>query len=112
MLVGDSKKAKEITKILAVELGMKYFYDFGGNEAIPLFNEMTKCWHGLDKCAPEKKLESNETLMVFHCSVFNLYFEYKLSLKIVKVPADVPPFADSGGNDLDAVGLFSLTIHP
>jgi len=47
LLVGDSKKAKAITQILAVELGMKYCIDFGGNEAIPLFNEMTKCWRNL-----------------------------------------------------------------
>lgn len=44
MLVGESKKAKEITKILAVELGLESFYDFGGTEAIELFNEMTRCW--------------------------------------------------------------------
>lgn len=44
MLVGESKKAKEITKILALELGLESFYDFGGAEAIELFNEMTRCW--------------------------------------------------------------------
>jgi 8-hydroxy-5-deazaflavin:NADPH oxidoreductase len=47
MLLSDSKKAKEITKIMAVELGLTAFYDFGGSEAIPLFNEMTKSWRRL-----------------------------------------------------------------
>ncbi len=59
ILVGDSKKAKAITEILTIELGMKYFYDFGGNEAIPLFNEMTTCWRNLKlKRAPEKELNT------------------------------------------------------
>lgn len=44
MLVGESRKAKEIAKILATELGLESFYDFGGTEAIELFNEMTRCW--------------------------------------------------------------------
>lgn len=49
LLVGDSKKAKEITKILAVELEFKQFHDFGGDEAILLFNEMTRCWRNMSK---------------------------------------------------------------
>ncbi len=47
IMVGESKKAKEITKIIAVELGIKYYYDFGGKESIPLFNEMTRCFREL-----------------------------------------------------------------
>jgi 8-hydroxy-5-deazaflavin:NADPH oxidoreductase len=47
ILVGDSKKAKEISKILAIDLGIKDCYDFGGDETIPLFNEMTRCWRSL-----------------------------------------------------------------
>lgn len=47
MLVGESKKAKEMTKILAQDLDMTSFYDFGGNEAIELFNGMTTCWRNL-----------------------------------------------------------------
>lgn len=54
ILVGDSKKAKEITKILAVELNMKYFYDFGGNDDILLFNEMTRCLRNLLQQHQEK----------------------------------------------------------
>ncbi len=49
LLAGDSKKAKEITKILATDLGISNCYDFGGNDAIPLFNAMTTCWRGLIK---------------------------------------------------------------
>jgi predicted dinucleotide-binding enzyme len=47
ILVGDSKKAKEITKIIVKELGIQHFYDFGGDDSIPLFNEMTRCWRNL-----------------------------------------------------------------
>jgi predicted dinucleotide-binding enzyme len=47
ILVGESKKAKEITKILASELGINYWYDFGTNENLPLFVEMTRCWRNM-----------------------------------------------------------------
>jgi len=47
VLLGDSKKAKEVTKIFTRELGISCWYDFGGTEAIPLFNAMTACWRGL-----------------------------------------------------------------
>jgi len=49
IFVGDSKKAKEITKILARELALNNCYDFGGNDAIPLFNVMTACCRELVK---------------------------------------------------------------
>lgn len=49
LLLSDSRKAKEITRIMAIEIGAKYFYDFGGSENIPLFNEMTRCWRKLLK---------------------------------------------------------------
>lgn len=44
VLLSDSKKAKEITKIMAKELSLSVFYDFGGSENLDLFNEMTRCW--------------------------------------------------------------------
>lgn len=44
VLAGDSRKAKEITKILSLELGIARFFDLGGSETLPLFNEMAKCW--------------------------------------------------------------------
>lgn len=47
VMVGESKKAKEITKILAINLGTDLFFDMGGSNAIPLFNEMTKGWRKL-----------------------------------------------------------------
>ena len=54
LLLSDSKKAKEISKIMAIEIGLKYFYDFGGSDNIPLFNEITKCWRKL-KLQNEKR---------------------------------------------------------
>ena len=61
LLLSDSKKAKEITKIMAIEIGMKYFYDFGGSDNIPLFNEITKCWRKL-KLQNEKRDASATSL--------------------------------------------------
>jgi predicted dinucleotide-binding enzyme len=49
VLAGDSKKAKEIIKIMAIELGIKSCYDFGGSDTILLFNEMTRCWRHMGK---------------------------------------------------------------
>ena len=43
LLSGDSLKAKEITKIIARELGVQHFYDFGGSDTFGLFDEMAKC---------------------------------------------------------------------
>jgi 8-hydroxy-5-deazaflavin:NADPH oxidoreductase len=42
IIAGDSRKAREVTKIMAAEIGIKNCYDFGGNETIPLFDELTK----------------------------------------------------------------------
>ena len=47
VLVGDSKKAKEIVKILTINLGVDLFFDMGSSDAIPLFNEMTRGWRML-----------------------------------------------------------------
>ena len=52
LLVGDSRKAKEITKIIARELGVTHFYDFGDNSTLPLFDEMTRCWRNMVEPAP------------------------------------------------------------
>ncbi|GAA4463425.1 hypothetical protein GCM10023093_11840 [Nemorincola caseinilytica] len=61
LLLSDSRKAKEITRIMAIEIGAKYFYDFGGSENIPLFNEMTRVWRGLQRrsAAHEVKIKSD-----------------------------------------------------
>ncbi len=54
LLLTDSKKAREITKIMAVEIGLSVFYHFGGSDTIPLFNEMTKAWRRLQQQASPK----------------------------------------------------------
>lgn len=54
LLLSDSNKAKEITKIMTKEIGMNYFYDFGGSSNIPLFNEITKSWRKI-KLENEKR---------------------------------------------------------
>ena len=55
ILVGNSRKAKEITKIMAAELGINNCYDFGGN----LFNEMTKCWRNMGISSPRISKDRN-----------------------------------------------------
>lgn len=60
ILIGDSKKAKEITKIMAIETGLNYFYDFGTCEHIALFNEMTACWRKLRLNAVNEKANITE----------------------------------------------------
>ncbi len=47
VLAGDSKKAKEIVKILTTDLGVNDFVDLGSDETMPLFDELTKCWRNL-----------------------------------------------------------------
>ena len=47
IMVGESKKAKEVVKILVEDMGVNHFFDMGGNDAIPLFNEMTRGWRRL-----------------------------------------------------------------
>lgn len=44
VLVGSSKKAKEVAKIITRDLGVDIFFDLGGDEHIPLFNAMTSAW--------------------------------------------------------------------
>ena len=47
VMAGDSRKAKEIVKILTVDLGTSHFFDMGGSDTLPLFNEMTAGWRKL-----------------------------------------------------------------
>jgi len=47
LLVSDSKKAKEITKIMALELGITEWYDFGATDTLPLFNQLTQVMRNL-----------------------------------------------------------------
>lgn len=55
LLAGDSKKAKEIIKIMAGELGLSKWYDFGGIDTLPLFNQMTKVLRTLAAAQKQKR---------------------------------------------------------
>jgi predicted dinucleotide-binding enzyme len=57
LMAGDSKKAKEITKIMAGELGLTEWYDFGGTENLELFNQMTKVLRRLSASDRKNKTE-------------------------------------------------------
>jgi len=46
-VAGDSKKAKEMAKLLSRDMGFAYCHDFGGSDAVPLLDEMALCWHNL-----------------------------------------------------------------
>ncbi len=45
IMAGECKKAKELVKILTLELGVDKFLDLGGADGLVLFNEMIKSWH-------------------------------------------------------------------
>lgn len=49
VLVGDSRKAKEMAKIICKELSVDKFHDFGGTENITLFDELSKCCRSMIK---------------------------------------------------------------
>lgn len=49
LLLSNSLKAKEIMKIMGVEIGLHKFYDFGDDENIKLFDEMTNTWKKLSQ---------------------------------------------------------------
>jgi predicted dinucleotide-binding enzyme len=61
ILAGNSKKAKEITKILSKGLGISHFMDFGDDETIPLFDQLTKCWRSLAEKTAQKNKKLNIT---------------------------------------------------
>jgi len=46
-IVGDNKKAKEMVKLLARDLGYASCHDFGGSESVALIDEMAICHHHL-----------------------------------------------------------------
>jgi 8-hydroxy-5-deazaflavin:NADPH oxidoreductase len=43
-MAGDCNKAKEVVKVLAIDMGFRYCHDFGNNSTIPLLEEMVRCW--------------------------------------------------------------------
>lgn len=49
VLAGDSRKAKEMMKIVSRELGLQQFHDFGGSEHLGLFDELCKCCRSMMK---------------------------------------------------------------
>ena len=46
-VAGDSKKAKEVVKLLAEIMGFANCYDFGDNDTVPLLEDMAKFWYNL-----------------------------------------------------------------
>lgn len=47
LMAGDSKKAKEVVKILSRDMGYHKCMDFGDNSTVPLLEEMARCWRTL-----------------------------------------------------------------
>jgi len=47
-MAGDSKKAKELTKLLARDLSIGQCYDFGDSNMIATLDEMSMCWNKLN----------------------------------------------------------------
>ncbi|HLF63157.1 MAG TPA: NAD(P)-binding domain-containing protein [Saprospiraceae bacterium] len=46
-MAGDSKKAKEIAKQLALDAGFSTCYDFGGDDKVALLEQFALCWINL-----------------------------------------------------------------
>lgn len=46
-VAGDNKKAKEIARLVARDLGYADCHDFGGSDSAPLLDEMAICYHHL-----------------------------------------------------------------
>jgi len=46
-MAGSSKKGKEIARILALDVGFKECYDFGGDDKVPLLENLALCWINL-----------------------------------------------------------------
>ncbi len=46
-VAGDSKKAKEIAQQLAIDMGFENCYDLGGDEALPLLENLAVTWGAL-----------------------------------------------------------------
>jgi predicted dinucleotide-binding enzyme len=59
ILAGDSRKAKEIVKILTIDLGTNKFFDMGGSEVMPLFNELTAGWRRLAQTSDKTIIATN-----------------------------------------------------
>ena len=60
VMVGDSQKAKEMLKIISVELGVTRFHDFGGADHFTLFDELCKC------CRSMMKISYNKVELAIH----------------------------------------------
>jgi hypothetical protein len=61
-VAGDSKKAKEMVKLLAKDMGFANCYDFGDNDSVPLLEDLAKCWYNL---AITQKLGQNISFKLF-----------------------------------------------
>lgn len=54
-MAGDSRKGKEVAKIIVRDLGFNYCHDFGGDDSMNLLDEMAICWH---KLAAKQRLDN------------------------------------------------------
>jgi predicted dinucleotide-binding enzyme len=44
-IAGDSKKSKEMVRLLARDLGFVNCQDFGEYETVPMLDHMSECWN-------------------------------------------------------------------
>ncbi|WP_276133939.1 NADPH-dependent F420 reductase [Polluticoccus soli] len=55
-MAGDSKKSKEVVKLLARDLGFIDCCDFGDGDTVPMLDEMSNCWNNR---AVKQKMEAS-----------------------------------------------------
>jgi predicted dinucleotide-binding enzyme len=60
LILSDSLKGKELAKIMAIEIGLTKFHDFGGTQNIPLFAEMTTAWRALKQNLAKATLHAHK----------------------------------------------------
>ncbi len=55
-VAGDDRKAKEMARLIARDLGLGECHDFGGTDSVPLLDEMAICHHHLTSEKDQEKV--------------------------------------------------------
>ena len=55
-VAGDSKKAKAMATLIARDLGFGDCHDYGGDDSVPLLDEMAICYHNLSLVSQKEKV--------------------------------------------------------
>jgi hypothetical protein len=62
---------------------MKFFYDFGGSDNIPLFNEITKCWRKLKLQNEKRDVAATSLGIKVKKKLINFRLQYDATKEII-----------------------------